>query len=669
MKLGMIDCTYYAVMEKTFLLAKLIRNTVWNGNSVATLIEDPLQNVIKLYIYNLDQKYISKDTWLLIQEPFTKPGATDSIPMIRVDNPKDIIVQVDQQIIQQKQLFQINVSQYSNEIQQRISKIHQEEDYVFIYELNQQEYSFSCVIFEEKPNFVQRSQQLFIEQSKDNWIGANIVKQSVKTDNFIIIELEQNEQSIKFLSQLSRHQQNTPGKCIILWRPAEICIQGFLEKLLISNSAYSTENFNNLISIWYLYYESDSKNAIEDACDLWIHNQNALTIRKNKKSKNNQTNEVQIKCQYENAANQIQDILDIYDKMKSEQTYASLDNVTFDPIKYQTDISISQQQLDLKDEVYIDKKEILTNLLNENDQSLLEIALFHLNNYLNAQKFIKNKDKFVSISDYSDIVLLKKLSPGEYNMNQTIKALELINFGYNQQIVDKIWMKKQKKKENKKNKKKLKQKLQILENLTNQPDLDIKVVTDDDQTNKEVEQFQDLQQDENMNQNQQNQFFEEDSDLEENLEIKEDPSLPNENIQEENIKDNLNDEQKDQEAQNLKQQIDEIDDMSETNSIKSLLTVHSRLQAQKANNHWKDRLKERSSIEISDQKVKESILKEIKEALKKGGSRIKQSRENPDRFLVKDFVKRVQFVLQKFKTKEKDVYIPITILNMSMKFK
>ncbi|KAL4432093.1 hypothetical protein ABPG74_014347 [Tetrahymena malaccensis] len=170
MNLGMIDCTYYAVREKTFILAKLIKNSVWNGKSLATLIEDPLQNVIKLYIYNLDQKFIQKDTWLLIQEPFTKPGASDGIPMIRVDNPKDLILLVDQQIIQQKQLLQTNTSQYNQEIQKRISKIHQEEDYVFIYEINEQDYSFSFVLFEEKPSFMKRGQQLFIEQSKNDWI-------------------------------------------------------------------------------------------------------------------------------------------------------------------------------------------------------------------------------------------------------------------------------------------------------------------------------------------------------------------------------------------------------------------------------------------------------------------------------------------------------------------
>ncbi|KAL4432092.1 hypothetical protein ABPG74_014346 [Tetrahymena malaccensis] len=456
----------------------------------------------------------------------------------------------------------------------------------------------------------------------------------------------------------------------MLWRPTEVCIKAFLEKLLISNNIYSIQNFNNLISIWYLYYESDTKNVIEDACDLWTHNQSALSICKNKKNKNNQTNETQVKFQYESAANQIQDILDLYDKIKSEQISSSFNNVTFDPIKYQQEISISQQQLHLKDEAQIDKKQILTNLLNEKDQCLLELALFHLNNYLNTQQFIKTKDKqFVSTKEYSDIVLQKKLSPDEFNLIQTTKALELINFGYNQQIIDKINMKKQKKKQNKKNKKKLKQKQQILENLENQLDLDIKLVTDDEQTDKEVEQFQELQNNENSNSNQQNDFFEDDSDLEENLDNEVDLTSADDTNQDEIVKNNLNQEQKDKQDPNQKQPVDEIDNISETYSIKSLLTVHSRLQGQKTNNHWKDRLKERSSIEIKDQKMKESILKEIKEALKKGGSRIIQSRENPDRYLVKDYAKKVQFVLQKYKTKEKDIYIPITILKLSMKFK
>ena len=46
------------------------------------------------------------------------------------------------------------------------------------------------------------------------------------------------------------------------------------------------------------------------------------------------------------------------------------------------------------------------------------------------------------------------------------------------------------------------------------------------------------------------------------------------------------------------------------------MTVHSRLNDQYYNDHWKDRAFERANIDLYDPEVKNEILSEIKQLLK-----------------------------------------------------
>lgn len=51
---------------------------------------DQNDNGMRIAIYNLKEQFISKDTFIIIKEPFYKE-ANDLVPIIRVDDPKDCI--------------------------------------------------------------------------------------------------------------------------------------------------------------------------------------------------------------------------------------------------------------------------------------------------------------------------------------------------------------------------------------------------------------------------------------------------------------------------------------------------------------------------------------------------------------------------------------------------
>ncbi|TNV82754.1 hypothetical protein FGO68_gene8649 [Halteria grandinella] len=623
------------VTKGTFVLARTACDS-HKLTSVCTIIEDPRQTPFRLCIYNSKFNTIPAGQWMAIKEPFKKL-AQDGQNVMLVDDPNDF------EFIDERELLKTHDS---NHLVCILKRLNAEQHQIVIVTLIPAVIaigSYICLENQQK-QLVKAKVKEVSHQFTDFWGN--------KQETMLISKLTLHEDSdAKLLVGLRHHHENTPGSFINLWNPEQFDAMTLLREKLRLNK-YPICLAENLKHVWESVAQ-DSVLPLEEEVEIFWKENMALVNQLFSDFQSYRKTPSQAKEESQsifNAASVLAYELDQliqtfraqFDEQLLEQQILA-QNILLPPESFSLSsgsgiTTLKKGQIlpqaaveDTCSQICFNSYKAAQKLINEKNPAKRDLALsvmIQWRNHLESEEAADyvNLDKFIQYLHKELVVTSKQ------DINSLEEALGLLSLDGRLLAIDEAYRLKKKAKAQKKKQKQKNKKKQANINVEAQ---DIEFIQEPNAIYAIIQEFSDT------------------------LASLEEEKTSVGSIQSTSLSSQVFDSESDSMS-------DCLSAASGKKSIISFLTVHSRVDGQLTNAHWKDRFLQRGK-NVPEQDF-DDLLKELKESLMLNN--IQQSKVDPTRYLVRGSFD-LRYVLQKTDstTDGKVVYVPITVLGPQMRFK